>query len=228
MEQSKIWDHFQGSGAVDDVFAGSLPRYAYLARQLRAGTHVLNIGVGRGGLEQLLIDKGVIVSSLDPGTASIEGIRARLGMGERARVGYSQSMPFDDASFDAVIMSEVLEHLTDDVLTATFSEVARVLKPDSRFIGTVPHDENLADNITLCPHCGERFHRWGHVRSFDPARLSQSLAGGGFRVVRMQVMAFVDWRRSGIGNFLKSTVRHVLGRMGARIAIPSIYFEACR
>ncbi len=47
----------------------------------------------------------------------------------RAQVGFSQNIPFPDSQFDVVIMTEVLEHRTDDVLNATLGEVKRVLKP---------------------------------------------------------------------------------------------------
>jgi hypothetical protein len=92
-------------------------------------------------------------------------------------------------------MSEVLEHLATDVLDATLGEVKRVLKPDGRFIGTVPANESLSDNQAICPRCGEVFHRWGHVQTFLPLRLRELLQSHGFEVRLMQVRCF----RTGIG-----------------------------
>lgn len=44
------------------------------------------------------------------------------------------SLPFPDASFDAVVMTVSVQYLTQPV--ATFAEVGRVLKPDGPFIVT--------------------------------------------------------------------------------------------
>ncbi len=228
MEQTRIWDHFQNHESAAAVFDNARPRYAYLAKQIKPHLSALNIGVGRGALEAMLIDKGVLVSCLDPSEKSIAQIAERHGLGERARVGFSQSMPFPDKHFDVVIMSEVLEHLSDDVLAPTLDEVRRVLKSGGRFIGTVPANEVLQDNQAICPHCGEAFHRWGHVQSFSLERVGDLLSEHGLAIVRNDVRAFPDWYRPGIGNFFKSLVRHVLGRFGLPIASPNLYFEARR
>lgn len=176
MDQTKIWDHFQNCEASGDIFASARPRYELLARRIAPGMRVLNIGVGRGGLEALLQKKGAIVSCLDPSEAAIDRLRKEYALGESAKVGFSQAMPFPDSQFDVVVMSEVLEHLANDILTATLAEVRRVLKKDGKFIGTVPADENLADNHVMCPHCGQSFHRWGHLQSFSEGRLCKMLA----------------------------------------------------
>lgn len=171
MHQTKIWEHFQNDSQAGEVaFSGRL-RYEFLARRCGSGERVLNVGVGRGGFEELLVAAGADVSCLDPSETSIATLRQRLGLGDRAKVGFSQSMPFPDAAFDVVVMSEVLEHLDDDVLRATVAEARRVLSPGGRFIGTVPADENLLENQAVCPDCGARFHRWGHVQSFSERRL---------------------------------------------------------
>lgn len=228
MEQSKIWDHFQNDESTQAAFDNAQPRYVYLARQIKPRSTALNIGVGRGSLEKILTEKGVVVSCLDPSEKSIAQISERLGLGERARVGFSQAMPFPDHQFDVVIMSEVLEHLSDDILELTLDEVRRVLKNDGRFIGTVPANEVLQDNQAICPHCGEAFHRWGHVQSFTSERIDGLLAHHGFVIVRSDVRAFPDWHRRGIGSFVKSLGRHALGRFGSPIASPNLYFEARR
>lgn len=177
MQQDKVWDYFQNSEEVADMAALKADaRYRHLARQTVSGSDVLNIGVGRGGLEALLLAQGVNAYSLDPSSESIASLRTMLGLGDRAQVGYSQEMPFAANSFDVIVMSEVLEHLSDDVIARTFKEVKRVLRAGGAFIGTVPADENLLDSRVVCPDCGKTFHRWGHVQSFSQGRLQLMLA----------------------------------------------------
>jgi SAM-dependent methyltransferase len=228
MDQIKIWDHFQNDDETDDVFTNAFPRYEFIAQRIKSGMSVLNIGVGRGGLEAILVKKGCVVSCLDPSESAIDRLRKQYDLGERAQVGFSQSIPFPDGQFDVVVMSEVLEHLSNDVLNSTLVEVGRVLKLDGHFIGTVPANENLLDNRTVCPHCGESFHRWGHVQSFSPIRLHELLLANNFAVLRNETRAFPDWRRSGWKNLIVNLIRYVLGRAGSPLVSLNIYFEARR
>ena len=228
MDQTKIWDHFQSHDEMGDAFINALPRYEFLAKQIKSGMTILNIGVGRGGLESILVKKRVVVYCLDPSEETIDRLRKQYDLGVRAQVGFSQSMPFQDSGFDVVIMSEVLEHLTDDVLHSTLGEIRRVLKPGGFFIGTVPANERLMDNQVVCPHCGELFHRWGHVQSFTLMRLRETLSSNNFTVQRIETRAFPDWHRGGVKNFIKTSLRYVLGRAGAPIASPSLFFKARR
>jgi SAM-dependent methyltransferase len=175
MDQTKIWDYFQNQEATSDAFAGARSRYEFLAKHVSEGQKVLNIGVGRGGLESILLEQGAVVSCLDPSEKSIEKLRNQFALSDRAQVGFSQAIPFANSEFDFVIMSEVLEHLSDEVLHKTLNEVSRVLRNGGRFIGTVPADENLVVNLVMCPHCGEPFHRWGHIQTFNDSRLTQVL-----------------------------------------------------
>lgn len=228
MDQTKIWDFFQNNEEVGDIFAGARPRYEFLAKHVAPGAHVLNIGVGRGGLENILLKKGAVVSCLDPSESAIDGIRKQYELGERAQVGFSQSMPFSDSQFDVVVMSEVLEHLSDDVMNSTLVEVRRVLKPGGHFIGTVPANETLSDNRTVCPHCGEDFHRWGHLQSFSLVRLREVLLANNFAVLRNEARAFPDWRSRGLQNIILNLIRYVLGRAGSNLVSNNIYFDARR
>lgn len=162
-----------------------------MAKEIPSGAKVLHIGVGRAELDGLLIEKGIHLSCLDPSEKSIEAIRKRYKAAVEAKVGYSQDIPFADASFDYLVMSEVLEHLDTGVLEKTLSEVRRTLRRDGRFIGTIPADENLEESMVVCPKCGDKFHRWGHQQRFSADRISVFLKAH-FKRVSIRRMIFSD------------------------------------
>ncbi|MCG6533765.1 MAG: class I SAM-dependent methyltransferase [Syntrophales bacterium LBB04] len=222
--QDKLWNYYQVEGV--SSFDKSYPRLLYLARQCRRGQKVLNIGVGSGYLEQELISLGAETYALDPSEKTIETLRKKLGMNNNACVGYSNKIPFETGFFDVVIMTEVLEHLDNEILPATLSEVYRALNYGGVFIGTVPHKEALQENIVFCPYCESKFHRWGHVQSFDNKSIRSLLAYAGFTKISLSVRAFPDWHRKGVKFLLKSLMRYTLGRLGAAIINPNIYFKA--
>eukprot|EP01107_Rhizomastix_libera_P004500 TRINITY_DN17541_c0_g1_i1.p2 TRINITY_DN17541_c0_g1~~TRINITY_DN17541_c0_g1_i1.p2 ORF type:complete len:235 (-),score=-16.17 TRINITY_DN17541_c0_g1_i1:740-1444(-) len=224
-DQKRIWDHFQNEGV--DSFVQSRGRLEFLVMRLRPGVRALNIGVGNGALERMAAEKGVDIWSLDPSDRAIEALRKELRLGEKAQVGFCQTMPFPDRHFDVVVMSEVLEHLDEKVFEATLAEVKRILRPGGKFIGTVPAREKLENSTVVCPHCGIQFHRWGHKRSFSVVTLTAALEQ--YLVVNSVCEKFfVDWKSVNWWRKLQGLVKKFLSwrGIGAYGIGRNIYFSA--
>lgn len=226
MEQDHIWDAFQNDSSLLNVGFPARRRFEFIAKQVRPGSRVLNIGVGSGCLEGLLVSKGVEVSCLDPSQKAIERIAEQLDLGDRAKVGYSREIPFPDYSFDYVIMSEVLEHLDNVDIKSTLKEVIRVLCESGRFLGTVPADENLQASLVVCPCCGKHFHRWGHVQSFSKDRVSQVLEV--FDSSRVKRLSFVDFQQLNWKGKVVGTIQIIQSALGQRGSNQNFYFEATK
>jgi len=221
--QEAIWEDFQNEG--QDWFAGSRDRLRFLARQLRGRARVLNIGVGDGTLEELAQAGGARVFALDPSERAIVALRARLGLGDRAQVGYAQAMPFGDGAFDAVVASEVFEHLTPDVLRMALFEVHRVLAPGGMLLGTVPARERLADQTIVCPCCAAKFHRWGHQQSFTCESLREILSTS-LRVESVREHYFAPWSVLNWKGKCACGLKALLSRVGIHGSEENIVFRA--
>lgn len=99
---------------------------------------VLDIGCGRGGvLEQLVDVDGLRPLGIDPDLASLA--EHRLPALRRA-VALSEAIPLPAAAVDVVIAAWVLEHLPAP--ERTFAEVARVLRPGGVCICLAPNRYN--------------------------------------------------------------------------------------
>jgi SAM-dependent methyltransferase len=224
-EQKRIWDYFQGEGA--ESFAGSAGRLNFLARQVNA-ERVLNIGVGDGSFERAAQSRGALIHCLDPSDEAIAGLRDELGLGDRAQVGYVQSMPFDDDSMEVVVISEVLEHLGgDNILERALEEIERVLKPGGRIVGTVPAREDLSRQMVVCPDCGKQFHRWGHAHSFDVSSV-RTLLGRLFSVRQVSERLFVTWSTLNWKGKLSAGIRLLLHHLGIHGKDENIWFVAVK
>ncbi len=95
---------------------------------------LLDLGCGRGGVVEQIIDlKGQRVG-VDPDWASLA--EHRLPMLPRAAATADQ-LPFADASFRMVIAAWVLEHLPQPA--RTFAEISRVMQPNGVCIVMTPN-----------------------------------------------------------------------------------------
>ena len=221
MEQDKIWDYFQNEGI--DSFDGSYSRLNFLIKQCNINIKVLNIGVGSGVLEKIALSKNIDIYTLDPSEKAIIAMQEKIG-NQKAKVGYSQEIPFDDEFFDVVIMSEVLEHLDDDILLATINDIHRVLKENGKFIGTVPYNENLKEQLVICPKCGEQFHRWGHIQSFEEERLGLLLKNKFTHVVMKQKL-FINWKTLNIKGKIVSVLNYFAYMVKLKNSGLNLFFE---
>ena len=100
-----------------------------------AGTSVLDLGCGYGAYSSALADEGWNCVGCD---INVDYLRtaARLGL---PVVSADSVLPFDDRSFDSVLMFEVLEHVEDvEKLLAEGFRVAR-----KNILITVPNSENI-------------------------------------------------------------------------------------
>lgn len=105
---------------------------------LDPGARVLDIGCGTGTLATFIKQShpGVDVIGLDPDPKALARARkkaARVGARAQFDEGFSDHLPYADASFDRVFSSLMFHHIPDDQRPNTLREVRRVLKPGGSF-----------------------------------------------------------------------------------------------
>ena len=98
----------------------------------RPGEHILILGSGTG-MDLEYLPSGVKVTAIDAVSAMVRRTKERsetVGIDVDARVGDARSLPFDDETFDAVVLHLVLSVVPKP--ENVVAESARVLDPDGR------------------------------------------------------------------------------------------------
>jgi dolichyl-phosphate beta-glucosyltransferase len=152
------------------IVLSSLERFASSGR-------CLDIGCGGGAM---LLEAGSEVPAfgIDLSSQALDHARAR-GLRGLAK-GEASALPFATATFDSVLVLDVLEHHARP--EHLLREIKRVLEPGGVLIVTVPAYKwmwSYADHVL------------GHYRRYTKTRLAEELAGSGFVLER--VSYFHSW-----------------------------------
>jgi SAM-dependent methyltransferase len=142
-------------------------------RLLRPDQRLLDAGCGTGGLLRYVAEARSFASlaGVDLGSDAIAIARRRVPSA-RLEVAPLRELPFEDSSFDLVVMHDVLQHVDEREVPASLVELRRVL---------------AADGVLLLRTNGSRRLRreredW---RAYDRAALEETLREAGFECQRI-------------------------------------------
>lgn len=134
---------------------------------------VLDVGCGAGVFLHEMKRLGWRAQGED---TSPDAVRAARGLGLDVFEGELAEARFPEASFDAVTLWNVVEHLPDPL--AQLREVARVTRTGGVVVMTTPNVQSAEARIF-----GGRWAMWEaprHLQLFSPSTVSQALAAAGF------------------------------------------------
>jgi 2-polyprenyl-3-methyl-5-hydroxy-6-metoxy-1,4-benzoquinol methylase len=130
---------------------------------------ILDIGCGNGWAAQHFLAKGKKVISMDISNKNpIKVLKDNPNENHAAVVADAYHLPFKKNSVDAIIASEVMEHVYDPKLF--ISKLGRVLKPGGKLIITTPYNEKI--EYFLCVHCNKPTPKNAHLHSFSETNIA--------------------------------------------------------
>jgi SAM-dependent methyltransferase len=157
-------------------------RRRFLREHVRSGDRVLDLGCGEGTFTALLAQTGAEAVGVEVAESALRRARAA-----HPEIGFLLSpvdgpLPLEDAAFDVVWASEVIEHVAD---TARWlSEIRRVLRPAGRLLLTTPHHRRLAVLFGGLERYAEPLS--DHLHLYTRKSLKRTLAELGFREIAVR------------------------------------------
>jgi len=141
------------------------------------GLRILDAGCGTGGNLRMLSEFGQVTGlEYEPIAADLA---RRRGKWEIVEGALPNDVPFRSERFDLIVMTDVLEHIDDDV--GALKSIRALLAPGGRILLTVPAFQFLWSNHDLHHH---------HKRRYNKASLRSTIANAGLEVVTLSYFNF--------------------------------------
>lgn len=160
---------------------------------------VLDIGSGNGWLALRLKDRKQFCVSADISLKNLLKIKKFVGTDYGMQVvADALNPPFGKESFDCIVASEVIEHITEP--ERFIRSLADLLVPGGSLIITTPYMEKL--KFDLCVHCNKPTPRNAHLHSFDEKALACFAKGELFKYCKFGNKAMIFSRLYSLLRFL--------------------------
>lgn len=184
---------------------GYIRRAEELAARLDPGASILDFGCGAGLMSFLLTQRGFAVTAVDVRRRDM--VISRTAGVEPAMVASRGPLPFDAASFDAVVAVGVLEHVADP--HERLRELRRVLRPGGRlFILYYPNGWSWIERAADLFHdrasgTDDEGNLLGHDRKMSQHGVAELIRGSGFRVEHAETRDILPRRMLTMPGFMR-------------------------
>lgn len=192
-----------------------LSRIATLLGKRPAEIRVLDVGCSRGQFVAAAIAAGYPAEGVEPAPRIAEAARAA---GVPVKTGLLEDQKFPDASFDALTLFEVIEHLREPL--PLLAECRRVLKPGGILLVSTANAESWT-----AAAMGARWDYFdmekdgGHISFYNPRSMATIATNAGFEVARLDTarVKFHDKGRTPRGLYVAGKLVAELLNLPARL-----------
>ncbi len=178
------------------------------------GEKLLDIGCGDGLLAGLVNKKYSQIYGVEFSEAARRLAEAKGVITENININ-SQSLPFDDNTFDAVAGLDIVEHVFEP--DKFLEEVFRVLKPEGFFILSTPNVRYLRQITSLIfkgrsprTSSDKEGYDGGHVHYFTYKDIELLLEKNGF--AQIERFGLYRWEHFTVSSKIKDTIKNILGK----------------
>ncbi len=167
---------------------------------------ILDIGSGPGCFLSLIQRDFKLAIGFDISFSQLRFARDKVPEANWV-VGNALTLPFKNASFDYIILSEVIEHLPKSASFGLLKSIYLLLKPSGKLLLTTPNYHSIWPLLELCWNFVSPVkYLEQHINKYNLKSLKQALLKAGFSEVNMSTSFFLS---SFIALFSKSLAEKV-------------------
>lgn len=154
---------------------------------LPPGGRILDVGCASGGLIALLRERAAYAAGIELSASAAEAAAEIADVVVQASIE-DRELPFEPASFDLVVLADVLEHLADP--DAALARAAGWARPGGAIVVSVPNVAHWQARLTVARG------RWpaeetgtfdaSHLRFFTDERLLDLMQGAGLEEIVLE------------------------------------------
>lgn len=177
-------------GWTTEAAARSVPYVTPVVASILRAVHasrVLDLGCGNGAMSARLATEGFDLVGCDRDADGIEIARAAYPGVEFHCVGFDRVPGVVGGEFEAVLASEVIEHLYDPAELLRCAR--RMLTPGGTLVVTTPHYGWFKQASVVLSGRWDQHHQTsrvgGHIKLFTPTSMRRILREEGFRLDRL-------------------------------------------
>jgi len=163
------------------------------------GVKILDIGCYDGSMLEVLKKTAKIIDYMGVDTDSLALKEASAKGAKVVKVNFeSEALPFEDSSFDIVIIAEVLEHLRDPA--KLIDKAKGMLKATGKILISLPNECTLYHRIKMLLGIGIDGTAFapGYHLHFPTLHQDREFVSGYFKIIKTEY-----WYHLGIGGFLE-------------------------
>jgi SAM-dependent methyltransferase len=201
------FEHYTAGGDYDSQGAQrrheARIRLSWMRRHGCAGGHLLEVGVARGDFLAEARKAGFAPVGIEPEPSTAAEAMRRSGAD--VLIGWAEEVELAPASFDAVCLWHVLEHIPEP--RPVLEALRRSLKPGGLFFCEVPNAGSVMARVQ--GDGWEYLDPSHHVGFFDPSTLRRVLESTGYDTVETDTIPMFRYARPSLSTLLRRLPRRL-------------------
>lgn len=185
MDYNNIYEFLYQNGYHKDFgYTHSKTLITKVINTIPVGSRILDVGCSNGTAVKTLLDLGYDAYGIDISETAIE--LAKINGCVNCTVGSATSIPFEDNYFDAIITSDVLEHICKTDIESTLVELYRTTKKYT-FLRIAIEEEKNRTWVDLLNKNGYNINNL-HITLMTPQEWAEFFTNVGFIIVEEKLM----------------------------------------
>jgi len=164
---------------------------------------ILDVGCSNGSFVFIANNLGLQAEGVDPSEKAVnDGIKRGL----KLHLGLLNEVGFDDNSFDAITLHEVIEHVSNPI--ALLNECARILRPNGILLIGSGNTDSWTRRIRKNKwDFFDMNHHGGHISFFSPKSLKHLALKTDFSVVKVITHSVKFYEKDELPRILYRTIK---------------------